>query len=128
MGLVEGRFDGITGAVIGAAIDVHRALGPGLLESGYQRCLAYELSLRGVAFVRERPIPILYKGEQVPCGYRADLIVADCVIVEVKAVDKLAPIHHAQMMTYLRLTGLSTGLLINFNVATLTTGIRRVFR
>jgi GxxExxY protein len=126
MSLVDQGLNRITSSIIGAAIDVHRALGPGLLESSYQGCLAYELSTRGVTYTREQAIPIVYKAHKVPCGYRADLIVEGCIIVEVKAVDKLVPLHRAQLMTYLRLTGIGTGLIINFNVPVLTTGIRRI--
>lgn len=115
----------ITEAVIGAAIKVHRALGPGLLESAYQECLSRELSLREISFQREVPLPVHYEGVQLDCGYRLDLVVADEVIVELKSLDQLAPIHEAQLLTYLRLSGKRVGLLINFNVPMLKDGILR---
>ena len=91
----------VTGAVIGAAIEVHRALGPGLLESAYGECLRRELSLRGVPFERERPLPVEYKGLRLECGYRMDLLVGGCVVVELKAAEALAPVHEAQLLTYM---------------------------
>ena len=115
----------ITEAVIGAAIEVHRALGPGLLESVYTQCLCHELNLRGLSFVTEHSLPVVYKGLRLDCGYRVDLVVAGAVVVEVKAVDRLAPVHEAQLLTYLRLGGWQVGLLLNFNVAVLRDGIRR---
>lgn len=115
----------LTEAVIGAAIEVHRALGPGLLESSYKECLCRELSVRGVPFERERALPLEYKGIRLECGYRLDLLVADSVVVEVKAVEALAPVHDAQLLTYMRLGGWQVGLLINFNVELLKQGIRR---
>jgi GxxExxY protein len=116
----------LTGQIIGAAIEVHRELGPGLLESAYQVCLARELSLRGVAFKREKPLPVEYKGVHVDCGYRLDFVVADKVVVELKAVDAIHKVHGAQLLTYLRLTGCRVGLLINFNVPVLKNGIKRM--
>jgi GxxExxY protein len=115
----------LTELVIGSAIEVHRTLGPGLLESAYEVCLCCELSLRGVSFERQMAIPVEYKGVKLDCGYRADLIVAGKILVEIKAVDQLAPIHEAQLLSYLKLTGLKVGLLINFNERVLTHGIRR---
>jgi GxxExxY protein len=115
----------VTEAVIGAAIEVHRTLGPGLLESAYCEYLSRELSLRGISFEREKPLPLEYKGIRLQCGYRLDLLVAGSVVVEVKSVEVLAPIHEAQLLTYLRLGGWHVGLLINFNVAVLKQGIRR---
>jgi GxxExxY protein len=115
----------ITRDVIGAAIEVHRHLGPGLLESSYRECLCRELLLRGIPFEREKPLPLEYKGIHLGCGYRLDLLVKDCVVVEVKSVEALAPIHDAQLITYLRIGGWRVGLLINFNVAVLKSGIRR---
>lgn len=115
----------LTQTVIGAAMEVHRALGPGLLESAYQECLCRELTVRGVAYERERPLPLEYKGIRLECGYRLDLLVASAVVVEVKSVEALAPVHEAQLLTYLRLGGWKVGLLINFNVAVLKQGIRR---
>ena len=115
----------LTREVIGAAIEVHRALGPGLLESAYQQCLRRELSLRGIPFECERALPLDYKGIHCECGYRLDLLVGGAVVVEVKSVEALAPVHEAQLLTYLRLGGWHVGLLINFNVPVLKQGIRR---
>jgi len=115
----------ITQSVIGAAIEVHRALGPGLLESAYSQCLAREFESRGIPFERERPLPLAYKGLRLDCGYRTDFLVAGQVVVEVKAIEALAPIHEAQLLTYLRIGGWKVGLLINFNVLVLKEGIRR---
>ena len=117
-----------TAQIIGAAIEVHRRLGPGLLESAYQACLARELSLRNVPFEREVSLPIEYEGIQVDCSYRLDFVVAGKVVIELKAVDALQKVHEAQLLTYLRLSGLRVGLLINFNfnVAVLKEGIRLV--
>jgi len=116
----------ITEAIIGAAIDVHRALGPGLLESAYQACLAFELVERGYKVEQQKPLPLVYKNVHLDCGYRLDLFVNDAVIVETKAVDELAPIHEAQLLSYLRLSGCKVGLLINFNVKLLKYGIKRL--
>jgi GxxExxY protein len=115
----------VTGMVIGAAIEVHRALGPGLLESAYEECLCRELSLRSTPFQRQHPLPVKYKGLTLDCGYRLDLVVADAVVVEIKAVEKLLPTHDAQLLTYLKLSGRGVGLLINFNVPVLKQDIRR---
>jgi len=115
----------VTHEIIGAAIEVHRLLGPGLLESAYRECLAKEFMLREIPFVRERGLPVEYKGILLEAGYRLDFLVANCVVVEVKAVETLAPVHEAQLLTYLRLGGWRLGLLINFNVAVLKSGIRR---
>ena len=115
----------ITDVVIGAAIEVHRQLGPGLLESAYQECLCKELSLRGIPFERERPLQLEYKGLELECGYRLDILVANSVVIEIKSVETLAPVHEAQLITYLKLGGWKVGLLINFNVAVLKDGIRR---
>ncbi len=112
--------------MIGAAIEVHRALGPGLLESAYEECLCRELSLREVPFERQIHLPIEYKGLRLNCGYRLDLLVAGSVVVEVKAIESLAAIHEAQLLTYLKLTGCKVGLLINFNSPRLKAGIRRL--
>ena len=120
-----GHINEITQAVIGAAMEVHRTLGPGLLESAYQECLCRELTVRGIPFERERPLPLEYKSIRLECGYRLDLLVAGSVVVEVKSVETLAPIHEAQLLTYLRLGGWQVGLLINFNVPVLKQGIRR---
>jgi len=115
----------ITSAIIGAAIEVHRQLGPGLLESAYLECLSRELVLRGIRFEREKPLPLEYKGVRLECGYRLDLLVAGCVVVEIKSLEALAPVHDAQLLTYLRLGGWRVSLLINFNVAVLKNGIHR---
>lgn len=115
----------ITHAVIGAAIEVHRQLGPGLLESAYRECLCRELVLRGIPFEREKSLPLEYKGVHLECGYRLDFLVAGRVVAEIKAVGALAPVHDAQLLTYLRLGGWRLGLLINFNVAVLKSGIHR---
>ena len=115
----------LTEKIIGAAIEVHRELGPGLLESAYKACLARELELRGVAFECEKPMPLEYKGLRVDVGYRLDVLVDGRVIVELKAVADLIPLHEAQLLTYLRLSGIRVGLLINFNVPVLKEGIVR---
>ena len=119
-------INALTDAIIGAAIEVHRALGPGLLESAYEECLARELELRRIPFERQKPLPIKYKGTELDCGYRVDLLVAGEVVVEVKAVDVLIPIHQAQLLTYLKLGGWKVGLLINFHASLLKSGIKRV--
>jgi len=115
----------LTSQIIGAAIEVHKALGPGLLESAYQACLARELSLRRVPFEREKPLPVEYKGVQLNCGYRLDFLVNDKVVVELKEVEHVHPVHEAQLLTYLMLSGCRVGLLINFNVPVLKDGIVR---
>jgi GxxExxY protein len=122
----EGPFCRQTYDIVGAAIEVHRHLGPGLLESAYERCLARELLLRGIPFQRQVPLPVEYRGLQLECGYRLDLVVGNSIVVEVKAVGKVLPIHRAQVLTYLKLTSLRLGLLINFNVETLRSGIYRI--
>ena len=122
----DGLFAELTEAIIGAAIEVHRALGPSLLESAYEACLAHELLSRGVMVQRQLSLPIVYKGQLVEVGYRIDMLVDDRVVVELKAVDKLIPIHEAQLMTHLRLSGKRVGLLINFNVRRLTAGVQRI--
>ena len=116
----------LTGKVIGAAIEVHRILGPGLLESAYEECLCHELRLRKLPFERQKELPVEYKGVKLDCGYRLDIVVANRLIVELKACDSLKPIHEAQLLTYLKLTGIKVGLLINFNVPVLKEGIRRL--
>ncbi len=115
----------LTYEIIGAAIEVHRELGPGLLESTYRECLSRELSLRDISFRKECGLPLQYKGIRLDCGYRVDLLVADLVVVEIKALEALAPVHEAQLLTYLRVGGWKVGLLINFNVLVLIDGIRR---
>lgn len=119
------NFAELTDAVIGAAIEVHRALGPGLLESTYEICLCRELSIREIPFERQVAIPVEYEGVKLDCGYRADLVVTGRLLVEIKSVDALASIHEAQLISYLKLGGWHVGLLINFNVQLLKSGIRR---
>jgi GxxExxY protein len=119
------HFNELTHEVIGAAIEVHRHLGPGLLESSYRECLCHELLLRGIDFQKEFKLPLEYKGIKLDCGYRVDILVRNLVLVELKAIHALAPVHEAQLLTYLRLGGWKVGLLINFNVAVLKDGIRR---
>lgn len=119
----ENAFSNI---IIGAAIDVHRAIGPGLLESVYEECLAYELISRQIAFERQKALPVQYKSVHLECGFRLDLLVGGLVVVEIKAVEHLAPIHEAQVITYLKLTGCKLGLLLNFNVIRLRQGIKRI--
>jgi len=115
-----------TGEVIGAAIEVHRALGPGLLESAYEECLCRELTLRQMTFARQVALPVEYKGVKVDCSYRLDLLVASSIVVEIKALSALEPIHLAQLLTYMKLGPWHLGLLINFNVPVLRAGIRRM--
>ena len=115
----------LTKEIIGAAIEVHRHLGPGLLESAYLQCLSRELFLKEIPFKREWPLPLEYKGVRLSCSYRLDLLVSDAVVVEIKSVEALTAIHDAQLLTYLKVGGWKVGLLINFNVELLTTGIHR---
>ncbi len=117
--------EGLTGAVIGAAVEVHKTLGPGLLENAYEECLCHELHLRDIPFKRQIAVPVSYKGIKVDCGYRLDLLVDDKVVVELKAVEKLLSVHEAQLLTYLRAMGKRVGLLVNFNVPVLHRGIIR---
>ena len=119
------KFDSLSNKVIGCAIEVHRELGPGLLESTYEACLAYELSQAGIRFLLQHPMPVAYKGVRLECGYRLDLLVENELILELKAVDEILGIHEAQILTYLKLAKLKTGLLINFNVSILKNGIKR---
>ena len=119
-------FDPLSRTVIGLAIEVHRILGPGLLESVYERCLCHELTQNGVAFRRQVPVAVNYKGLILNCGYRLDIVVAEALIIEIKAVDKLLPIHGAQILTYLKLTGIQTGLLMNFHSIVLRDGLKRM--
>ena len=116
----------ITEAIIGSAIAVHQELGPGLLESAYEACLVYELLQRGLSIQQQKALPVNYRGVKVDCGYRIDLLVEDKVIVELKAVERLEPIHEAQLLSYLKLSGYRVGLLINFNVKVLKQGIKRL--
>lgn len=119
------RLNQITEGIIGAAVQVHRALGPGLLESAYEACLAFELNKRGLEAEQQKPQPLVYDGVKLDCGYRIDLLIERSVVIEVKSIDKLAPIHEAQILSYLKLSGCKVGLLINFNVTVLKEGIRR---
>jgi GxxExxY protein len=119
------EFDDFSRTVIGCAIEVHRELGPGLLESAYELCLAHELRLKGIPFEPQKVMPVEYKGVAIDCGYRLDLLVNDQLIVELKAVSAVEPIHEAQILTYLKLAKVRTGLLINFNVPLLRDGIKR---
>jgi len=119
------EFDELSNRVIGCALEVHRVLGPGLLESTYEQCLAHELSLAGISFKLQLPLPVKYKGIKLDCGYRIDLLVNDELIVELKSVDQIMGIHQAQLLTYMKLSGVKVGLLINFNVEILKTGIKR---
>lgn len=116
----------LTERVIGLAIDVHRELGPGLLESAYEECLCFELKQSGLSHERQVPLPVVYKGARLDCGYRLDVVVEKEVIVEIKAVERLMPIHDAQVLTYLRLSGRKVGLLMNFNGVVLKDGLRRL--
>jgi GxxExxY protein len=120
------EFDPLSRKVIGLAIEVHRALGPGLLESSYEKCLAHELSENGIRFASQMELPVCYKGVRVDCGYRIDLMVEDRLIVELKCVDRLTGIHEAQLLTYMKLANVKAGLLINFNTTLLKKGIRRL--
>jgi GxxExxY protein len=115
-----------TGEVIGAAIEVHKALGPGLLESVYEECLCRELDLRDIPYERQKELPVSYKGAKLESGYRLDIVVANKLIIELKTCESLEPIHTAQLLTYLKLTGIKVGLLINFNVPVLKEGIKRL--
>ncbi len=119
------RLNKITESIIGAAIQVHRALGPGLLESAYVACLAYELEKKGLVVEQQRPVPLVYEEVKLECGYRMDLLAERSVVVEVKSIEALAPIHEAQTLSYLRLSGCKLALLFNFNVTVLKDGIRR---
>jgi GxxExxY protein len=112
--------------IIGAAIEVHRELGPGLLESAYESCLAHEFVLRSLPFERQRPVPVIYKGVPIECGFRLDFLVAGLVVVELKTVDSLTSVHDAQVLTYLKLSQCRLGLLLNFNVRMMRDGIRRL--
>jgi GxxExxY protein len=116
----------ITEEIIGAAIEVHRTLGPGLLESAYEQCLCFDLVQAGFKIEKQVPLPISYKGVKLDCGYRLDIVVEELIIVELKTVEKLLPIHEAQLLTYLKLTDKKLGLLLNFNVPVLRNGIKRI--
>lgn len=116
----------LSNKIIGAAIDVHRTIGPGLLESAYEKCICRELTLRAISFESQVPLPLVYKGEKLDCGYQMDLVVENAIIIELKACEKIEPIHHAQLLTYLKLSGLKLGLLLNFNVPVMRDGITRI--
>ena len=118
-------FDPLSRHIIGLAIEVHRALGPGLLESAYEQCLCHELRTNNINFRSQVPIPIIYKELKLDCGYRLDLIVENSIVIEIKSVGKFIPIHSAQIITYLKLTGIRIGLLLNFNSAVLRDGLKR---
>lgn len=120
------KANDVTEQIIASAIEVHRALGPGLLESAYEACLVYELAERGLHFQRQAALPIIYKGVRIDCGYRLDLLVEQQIIVELKAVDRIDSIHEAQLLSYLKLSNHQVGLLINFNVRLLKDGLRRL--
>ena len=119
------EFDELSNRVIGCAIEVHRQLGPGLLESTYEQCLAHELHRNNIDFKMQQPLPVQYKGITLDCGYRVDLLIEDKLIIELKSVDKIKGIHEAQILTYMKLAGIKTGLLMNFNVTKLKNGIKR---
>ena len=120
------EVDPLSNRVIGCAIEVHRTLGPGLLESAYRQCLAHELSLAGIRFTMEVPLPVRYKETLLDCGYRIDLLIESDLVLELKAVETLLPIHQAQLLSYMRLAKVPIGLLINFNVLKLTNGLKRL--
>jgi GxxExxY protein len=116
----------LTGQIIASAIEVHRALGPGLLESAYEECLAKEFELQNIPFKRQVPLPIVYKGYEISCGYRMDVVVSNSIILELKTVSTIEPIHAAQLLTYLKLSNKTLGLIINFHVPVLKQGIKRI--
>jgi GxxExxY protein len=122
----EPRINQITGGIIGAAMKVHSLLGPGLLESAYEACLRHELQNQGFRVASQVGLPVVYEGQRIDLGYRIDLVVEDLVIVEIKCIDAINPVHQAQLLSYMRLSGRSVGLLINFHVARLRDGIRRM--
>jgi GxxExxY protein len=123
---MQNDINDLSQAVIGAAIEVHRILGPGLLESAYEQCLSREFALRQIPFERQKPMPVEYKGIRLNCGYRLDFLVAGLLVVEIKAVEALLPIHQAQLLSYLKLGGWKLGLIINFHAPLLREGIKRV--
>jgi len=118
-------YEELTSEIIGAAIEVHKILGPGMLESAYEECLCYELKQRNLSFKRQQPIPIVYKEIKLECGYRADIIVEDKIILELKSSEGITPVYEAQILTYMRFAQKRLGLLINFNVTKLTNGLKR---
>ncbi len=119
------KINELTQEIIGAGIEVHKVLGPGLLESTYEECLCKEFELRGIKYQRQKPLPVTYKGYNLDCGYRLDILVENALVIEIKSVEKLLPIHEAQILTYLKLGNWKIGLLINFNVPLLKYGIKR---
>ena len=121
----ENTYSDLTGKIIGCAIEVHKTLGPGLLESAYEECLTYELQKAGLKVERQKPVPVVYKDNRLDCGYRIDILVENTVVVELKTVDEFHPIHEAQILTYLKFSEKKIGLLINFNVTLLKNGIKR---
>ena len=116
----------LSSKIIGAAIEVHKGLGPGLLESAYEKCLCHELKLRGLSFASQKPLSLIFKGEKMDCGYQLDIVVENTIILELKSCEKIEPIHKAQLLTYLKLSGLKLGLLLNFNMPVMRDGIVRV--
>ena len=116
----------LSSKIIGAAIEVHKTLGPGLLESAYEECICYELSIGGLSLERQKPLAVQYKGINLDCGYRLDVVVEDAIILELKSCEKIEPIHKAQLLTYLKLSGFKLGLLLNFNVTLIREGIVRI--
>lgn len=116
----------LSSKIIGSAIQVHKALGPGLLESAYEECLCHEFHLQGIYFERQKSLPVVYKGKRLDCGYRLDLVVENAIILELKSCDTIDPIHKAQLLTYLRLADLHLGLILNFNAAVMKAGIVRI--
>jgi len=120
------EFDKLSNRVIGCALEVHKHLGPGLLESTYEQCLAHELRTAGIPFALQYPLPVEYKGNKLDCGYRVDLLVDKSIIVELKSADKILPIHEAQLLTYMKLSEIAIGLLMNFNVKYMKDGIKRM--
>jgi GxxExxY protein len=116
----------LSNKIIGAAIEVHKTLGPGLLESTYEKCLCYELKLRGISFANQVSLPVVYKGKPLDCRYQMDLVVENTIFLELKSCEKIEPIHPAQLLTYLKLSGLNLGLLLNFNVPVMRDGITRI--
>ena len=116
----------LSSKIIGAAIEVHKVLGPGLLESAYEECLCHELKLRGISYERQKPLPLAYKGKKLDCGYRLDLVVEAAIVVELKSCVSIEPIHKAQLLSYLKLSGLRLGLLLNFNVPVMRDGVIRI--
>jgi len=120
------NLNALSSTIIGAAIEVHKVIGPGLLESAYEECLCHELSLRKISFERQKPLPIVYKDCKLDCGYRLDIVVDNAIIVELKSCERIDPVHKAQILTYLKMSRLTLGLLLNFNVTVMKEGIVRI--